>query len=553
MGEKTEAELAAKKAAKKALKKAARKAEEAAAAKAAEGGGSKKEKKAEKKEKRKADSDDDEEEAEPVKVVKKSKSSSQASDSKYASVGDKELAKSSAPFKREFYTAPSTVTKLSEKAVEARREELGITLMEAPPGFNFTPVADFSEAGFSKQVLQATANFTKPSPIQAQSWPIVMSGLDMVGIAATGSGKTMAFGLPALMQILAQDAVKPGQPVCLVLAPTRELAQQTARVFEEAGAVCGVRCVCIYGGAPKYEQKKMMREGGGCAVIVATPGRLRDFMNDGDIKLDRVTMLVLDEADRMLDLGFEPEIREIAGATRADRQTVMFSATWPNSIQALAAEFMTNPVKVRIGAEGLKASHSVTQIVEVVEQGDKDQHLARIMTKYLGGKKPVPRTLVFALYKKECQRLYENLRRQNWEVACIHGDMSQRDREDSVAKFKSGASPLLIATDVAARGLDIKNVEYVINYTFPLTTEDYVHRIGRTGRAGATGLAHTFFTVNDKGRAGELANVLREAGSEVPQALTNFGTHVKKKESKLYGAHFKDVDMSVKATKTTFD
>jgi ATP-dependent RNA helicase DBP3 len=374
-----------------------------------------------------------------------------------------------------------------------------------------------------------------------------------VGIAATGSGKTMAFGLPAVVQILSQPAVKPGQPVCLVLAPTRELAMQTARVFDEIGTVCGVRCVCVYGGQPKHEQKRMMREGGGCAVIVATPGRLRDFMNDGDVKLDRVTTLVLDEADRMLDLGFEPEIREIAGQTRADRQTVMFSATWPNSIQALAAEFMTNPVKVRIGSEGLKAARSVTQIVEVVEPNDKDAHLARLLKKYLGGKNPVPRTLVFALYKKECARLHEALRRQNWGACCIHGDMSQSDRERSVAQFKDGSMPLLIATDVAARGLDIKGVEYVINYTFPLTTEDYVHRIGRTGRAGQTGIAHTFFTLHDKGRAGELANVLREAGAEVPQALTNFGTHVKKKESKLYGAHFKDIDMSLKATKTTFD
>jgi ATP-dependent RNA helicase DBP3 len=377
----------------------------------------------------------------------------------------------------------------------------------------------------------------------------------MVGIAATGSGKTMAFGLPALTQILARGkaSIEPGRPMVLVLAPTRELAQQTAKVFDEAGQCCGVRTVCVYGGSPKFEQRKLLHQNGGAAVVVATPGRLRDFMNDGDVVLDRVSTLVLDEADRMLDLGFEPEIREIAGATRADRQTVMFSATWPQQIQGLAAEFMCNPVKVRIGAEGLKASHSITQIVEVVEPNDKDAHLARVLKKYLGNQKETPRTLVFALYKKECARLHENLRRQNWRCACIHGDMTQRDREDSVAQFKSGQSPLLIATDVAARGLDIKGVEYVINYTFPLTTEDYVHRIGRTGRAGKTGIAHTFFTMHDKGRAGELANVLREAGAEVPTALTNFGTHVKKKESKLYGAHFKEVDMSVKAKKITFD
>ena len=391
--------------------------------------------------------------------------------------------------------------------------------------------------------------FEKPSAIQQRGIVPFTKGLDVIQQAQSGTGKTATFCAGVLQQL---DYEKE-ECQALVLAPTRELAQQTARVFEEAGKTCGVRCVCVYGGAPKWEQKNLMKQGGGCAVIVATPGRLRDFMNDGDVRLDKVTMLVLDEADRMLDLGFEPEIREIAGQTRADRQTVMFSATWPMSIQGLAAEFMCNPVKVRIGAEGLKASHSVTQVVEVVEPNDKDSHLARVLKKYLGGKKPVPRTLVFALYKKECARLHENLRRQNWQAACIHGDMSQRDRELSVEAFKSGSSPLLIATDVAARGLDIKGVEYVINYTFPLTAEDYVHRIGRTGRAGQTGIAHTFFTLHDKARAGELANVLREAGAEVPTALTAFGTHVKKKESKLYGAHFKDIDTSVKATKITFD
>jgi ATP-dependent RNA helicase DBP3 len=213
---------------------------------------------------------------------------------------------------------------------------------------------------------------------------------------------------------------------------------------------------------------------------------------------------------------------------------------------------MTNPIKCRIGAEGLKASHSIKQIVEVVEPHEKDQHLHRLLNKYLGSEKVTPRCLVFALYKKECARIHDLLRR-NWKSASIHGDMSQHDRELSVASFKSGETPILVATDVAARGLDIPGVEYVINYTFPLTTEDYVHRIGRTGRAGATGVAHTLFTVHDKSRAGELANVLREAGETVPESLSKFGTHVKKKESKLYGAHFKDIDMSAKATKITFD
>jgi len=469
----------------------------------------------------------------------------------YANVGDKELAKTGGKYQRVFYDPPSSLKSMSASAIASAREKLAITQVDGL-STDLAPVSTFADAGFSKELLRVTAGFSTPSPIQAQSWPIIMSGYDMVGIAATGSGKTLAFGMPALTQIRSQPACKPGHPICLVLAPTRELAQQTAKVFDDAGEASGVRCVCIYGGSPKYEQKAALKTGGGAAVIVATPGRLRDFMEEGVIVLDRVTILVLDEADRMLDLGFEPEIRAIAGATRADRQTVMFSATWPQSVQTLASEFMHEPVKVRIGAEGLKASHSITQIVEVVEPQDKDKHLARVMKQYLGKGKEVPRTLIFGLYKKECANLHQRLCRE-WPAVCIHGDMSQFDREKSVDAFKKGTSRILIATDVAARGLDIKEVEYVINYTFPLTTEDYVHRIGRTGRAGNTGLAHTFFTLHDKARAGELVNVLREAGAEVPEELTKFGTHVKKKESKLYGAHFKDVDMSVKATKITFD
>ena len=516
----------------------------------------KKEKKKEKKEKKRKEREEEKEKSKKSKkknkVVKEDEEGETTTNAKI--VGDFGLAKSGAPFQKKFYEPSESILRLSEKDVKERRDSLAITIENDGKKngiYNFTPLATFQEAGFPKEILAVCKNFQKPSPIQAQSWPIIMSGHDMVGIAATGSGKTLAFGLPALTQIKAQPPCKPGQPACLVLAPTRELAQQTAKVFDDAGDATGIKCVCVYGGGPKYLQKQEMKQSG-FAVIVATPGRLRDFMNDGDVRLDRVTILILDEADRMLDLGFEPEIRAIAGATRADRQTVMFSATWPNSVQGLAAEFMTNPIKCRIGAEGLKASHSIKQIVEVVEPHEKDQHLHRLLNKYLGSEKVTPRCLVFALYKKECARVHDLLRR-NWKSASIHGDMSQHDREQSVASFKSGKTPILVATDVAARGLDIPGVEYVINYTFPLTTEDYVHRIGRTGRAGATGVAHTLFTVHDKSRAGELANVLREAGETVPESLSKFGTHVKKKESKLYGAHFKDIDMSAKATKITFD
>lgn len=237
---------------------------------------------------------------------------------------------------------------------------------------------------------------------------------------------------------------------------------------------------------------------------------------------------------------------------RSDRQTLMFSATWPTAVQRLASNFLSRPVKVTIGSQDLAASHSITQHVEVIDPRARDDRLLALLSKYHSSRKN--RVIIFVLYKKEAPRVEAVLNRRGWKCAAIHGDISQGQRTAAVEAFKAGTIPLLIATDVAARGLDIPDVEVVINYSFPLTTEDYVHRIGRTGRAGKTGVAHTFFcAVQDKPRAGELINVLREAQQEVPSDLLKFGTAVKKKESKLYGAHFKDVDVDAKATKVTFD
>jgi len=277
---------------------------------------------------------------------------------------------------------------------------------------------------------------------------------------------------------------------------------------------------------------------------------LLDFMEEGCLDISNVSYLVLDEADRMLDLGFEKDMRRIIARCASVRQTLMFSATWPPSIQVIAAEFLSNAARVTVGSEELSANHRVKQIVEVVEPQVKERRLLDMLKKYHSGKN---RILVFVLYKKEADRVHALVERGGFTVNAIHGDRSQDVRSAAMDKFKSAECPLLIATDVAARGLDIPDVEYVINYTFPLTTEDYVHRIGRTGRAGKEGVSHTLFTQHDKARAGELINVLREANQTVPEELMKFGTHVKKKEHKLFGAHFKEVDMSKKATKKTFD
>ena len=466
-----------------------------------------------------------------------------------AEVGDRNLANTRKPIVKDLYTPAEDIQAMSSASVDAFREERRMAVEKC----DVKPLSSFKQTGLSKDELYSTRNFTTPSPIQSQCLPIALSGRDVVGIASTGSGKTLAFGLPAVKHIRAQiDAgvVSGRKPVALVIAPTRELAQQISVVLEEAGSKVGVGCVCVYGGVPKREQAQALRSG--VSIVVATPGRLEDLIGDGICSLDEVTYLVLDEADRMLDLGFEPHIRTIAGSIRADRQTLMFSATWPSSIRKLASEFLCDPAKVTIGSEDLAASHTVKQIVEVVDGAGRDRLLDSLLNKYHSSRKN--RVIIFVLYKKEAARVESMLQKRGWNAAAVHGDISQAQRTAAVESFKSGAVPLLVATDVAARGLDIPDVEAVINYSFPLTTEDYVHRIGRTGRAGKSGIAHTMFVgANDKPRAGELINVLKEAKQKVPEELLAFGTTVKKKESKLYGAHFKDVDLSVKATKVTFD
>jgi ATP-dependent RNA helicase DBP3 len=418
----------------------------------------------------------------------------------------------------------------------------------------YAPLKSFAESMLPSDVLECCKNFESPSLIQSRAWPFLLDGRDFIGIAATGSGKTLAFGVPAIMHVLKKRKGKLSKgrnPLCLVLSPTRELAQQISDVLCDAGKPCGVESVCLYGGTPKEHQISALKSG--VDIVIGTPGRLRDLIEMGVCSLKEVTFGVLDEADRMLDMGFEPEVRYILGQTCSARQMVMFSATWPLSVHQLAQEFMDpNPVKVVVGSEDLAANHDVMQIVEVLDDRARDARLVALLEKY--HKSQRNRVLVFVLYKVEATRVENMLQKGGWKVVSIHGNKSQTERTKALSLFKKGSCPLMIATDVAARGLDIPDVEVVLNYSFPLTTEDYVHRIGRTGRAGKKGVAHTFFTLQNKGLAGELVNVLREAGQIVPDGLLKFGTHVKKKESKLYGAHFKEISADApKSKKITFD
>ncbi|OIV94425.1 hypothetical protein TanjilG_25487 [Lupinus angustifolius] len=395
----------------------------------------------------------------------------------------------------------------------------------------YTAFKTFAEAGLPEKVLECCKGFEKPSPIQSRAWPFLLDGRDLIGIAATGSGKTLAFGIPAIMHIMKKGKNKADRgrnPLCLMLSPTRELAQQISDVISDAGRSCVVESVCLYGGTSKGPQISSLKSG--VDIVIGTPGRIQDLIEMGFLSLKEASFVVLDEADRMLDMGFEQIVRSILGQTSSVRQMVMFSATWPSAVHQLAQEFMDpDPVKVVVGSEDLAANHDVMQIVEVLDERARDKRLVALLEKY---------------HKSQ----------RGWKAVSIHGDKAQHARTKALSLFKEGICPLMVATDVAARGLDIPDVEVVINYSFPLTTEDYVHRIGRTGRAGKKGVAHTFFTQQNKGLAGELVNVLREAGQIVPEALMKFGTHVKKKESKLYGAHFKEIAVNApKSKKITFN
>ena len=366
----------------------------------------------------------------------------------------------------------------------------------------------------------------------------------MIGIAATGSGKTLGFTLPMLKYLLQQPKLgkKLGQagPYSLILAPTRELAMQIVEVCKQVLSPFKFNCVGIYGGVDKYPQISALKKG--VHTIVATPGRLLSLERDYLCSLKQVQYLVLDEADRMLDMGFEPDIRKIISMIhpKHNRQTLLFSATWPESIQRLGKEFVNNPIHITIGDVELKASNSITQVVEVIEDSIqlKNKKLLTLLKQYHAKKNE--RIIIFVLYKKEVPRVERFLKQRGYNCIGTSSDKTQQERNEALDAFKNGTIPLLIATDVAARGLDVDDVKMVINYSFPLTVEDYVHRIGRTGRGGATGRAHTFFTPFSKALAGALCHVLEKANAKVPAELKKFGvTITKQKADPIYGGHYR--------------
>uniref|UniRef100_A0A7N4PF35 RNA helicase n=1 Tax=Sarcophilus harrisii TaxID=9305 RepID=A0A7N4PF35_SARHA len=374
--------------------------------------------------------------------------------------------------------------------------------------------------------------YTRPTPVQKHAIPIIKEKRDLMACAQTGSGKTAAFLLPILSQIYTDG---PGEalramkengrygrrkqyPISLVLAPTRELAVQ---IYEEARKFSyrsRVRPCVVYGGADIGQQIRDLERG--CHLLVATPGRLVDMMERGKIGLDFCKYLVLDEADRMLDMGFEPQIRRIVEQDtmpqKGVRHTMMFSATFPKEIQMLARDFLDEYIFLAVGRVG-STSENITQKVVWVEEADKRSFLLDLLN--ATGEDSL--TLVFVETKKGADSLEDFLYHEGYACTSIHGDRSQRDREEALHQFRSGKSPILVATAVAARGLDISNVKHVINFDLPSDIEEYVHRIGRTGRVGNLGLATSFFNDRNANITKDLLDLLVEAKQEVPSWLEN--------------------------------
>ncbi|XDV36051.1 hypothetical protein PO909_005903 [Leuciscus waleckii] len=400
-------------------------------------------------------------------------------------------------FEKNFYSEHPEVHHMSQYDVEEYRKRKEITVRGSGCP---KPVTNFHQAQFPQYVMEVLLqqNFKEPTAIQAQGFPLALSGRDMVGIAQTGSGKTLAYLLPAIVHINHQPYPERGDgPICLVLAPTRELAQQVQQVAYDYGKSSRIKSTCVYGGAPKGPQIRDLERG--VEICIATPGRLIDFLEVGKTNLRRCTYLVLDEADRMLDMGFEPQIRKILDQIRPDRQTLMWSATWPKEVRQLAEDFLHD------------------YIVDVCMENEKDNKLIQLMEEIMAEKEN--KTIIFVETKKRCDELTRRMRRDGWPAMCIHGDKSQPERDWVLSEFRSGKAPILIATDVASRGLDVEDVKFVINYDYPNSSEDYVHRIGRTARSTNKGTAYTFFTPGNLRQARDLVRVLEEARQAINPKL----------------------------------
>jgi ATP-dependent RNA helicase DDX41 len=416
---------------------------------------------------------------------------------------------------------PLRYRRMDADEAQALRDAHFIAVAGADPP---PPIPTFEEMRFPAPILRvlAEAGIAKPTPIQMQGLPAILAGRDMIGVAFTGSGKTLAFGLPMIMAALQEETrmpLAPGEgPVGLVVCPSRELARQTLDVVEahcaalRAGGAPELRCLLLIGGVDGKTQSDPIRSAG-VHICVATPGRLKDLLSKRRMTLDICRFFGLDEADRMVDLGFEDDLREVMSFFKGQRQTVLFSATMPAKIKSFAESALVDAIEVSVGRAGA-TNLDIIQEVEYVKEE------AKLLAVLEALQKTAPPVLVFAEKKGDVDRIHEFLLVKGVEAVAVHGSKDQEEREWAIAEFKGGRKDVLIATDVASKGLDFAGVQHVVNFDMPEEIENYVHRIGRTGRRGRTGVATTFVNKDTAEHALlDLKHVLREARQRIPPCL----------------------------------
>ncbi|XP_017806354.1 ATP-dependent RNA helicase DDX42 isoform X2 [Papio anubis] len=417
------------------------------------------------------------------------------------------------PFEKNFYNEHEEITNLTPQQLIDLRHKLNLRVSGAAPP---RPGSSFAHFGFDEQLMHQIrkSEYTQPTPIQCQGVPVALSGRDMIGIAKTGSGKTAAFIWPMLIHIMDQKELEPGDgPIAVIVCPTRELCQQIHAECKRFGKAYNLRSVAVYGGGSMWEQAKALQEG--AEIVVCTPGRLIDHVKKKATNLQRVSYLVFDEADRMFDMGFEYQVRSIASHVRPDRQTLLFSATFRKKIEKLARDILIDPIRVVQGDIG-EANEDVTQIVEILHSGpSKWNWLTRRLVEFTSSGS----VLLFVTKKANAEELANNLKQEGHNLGLLHGDMDQSERNKVISDFKKKDIPVLVATDVAARGLDIPSIKTVINYDVARDIDTHTHRIGRTGRAGEKGVAYTLLTPKDSNFAGDLVRNLEGANQHVSKEL----------------------------------
>jgi len=444
-------------------------------------------------------------------------------------------------FRKNFYSEPSEVANMTEEELANLRFELdGIKVrgVDVPK-----PVQKWSQCGLGVQSLEVIQRqgFEKPTSIQSQALPAIMSGRDVIGIAKTGSGKTLAFLLPMFRHIKDQRPLDTlDGPIGLVMTPTRELATQIHKECRPWLKALGLRAVCAYGGAPIKDQIAEFKRG--AEIVVCTPGRMIDLLaaNTGRVtNLRRVTYTVLDEADRMFDMGFEPQVMKIMANVRPQRQTVLFSATFPRNMEALARKTLVKPVEIIVGGRS-QVAPEIKQVVEVRPENSKFLRLLQLLGEIHEDEDA--RSLIFVDRQESAEELMNAIMKRGYPSNTLHGGKDQYDRDSVISDFKAGIFPVLVATSVAARGLDVKQLKMVVNFDCPNHLEDYVHRSGRTGRAGNTGLAVTFITDDQDRYSIDISKALRQSGQEIPadvqKLVDSFTEKVKAGKEKASGSGF---------------